>query len=131
MRLHERSGGNVMVSDDSGQARVDFGSEVIFIRSDNYREIAGPDWALHIETSLARGETLHVAGPVTVTSDPAAGAPYRGGLSPVFSGRRGAPLIVTTRNPFTMRTELRFAAAFAWTLVASGVFAAFSWALLF
>jgi hypothetical protein len=131
LREHERSGGSVVIGDESGQARIDFGSEVIFIRSDNYREIAGPDWALHIETSLARGETLHVAGPVTVTSDPAAGAPYRGGLSPVFSGRRGAPLIVTTRNPFTMRTELRFAAAFAWTLVASGVFAAFSWALLF
>jgi len=131
LREHERSGGSVVIGDESGQACIDFGSEVIFIRSDNYREIAGPDWALHIETSLARGETLHVAGPVTVTSDPAAGAPYRGGLSPVFSGRRGAPLIVTTRNPFTMRTELRFAAAFAWTLVASGVFAAFSWALLF
>jgi hypothetical protein len=47
----------------------------------------------------------------------------------VFSGRRGAPLIVTTRNPASIRTELRFAAAFAWTLVAGGVFAAFSWAL--
>ena len=76
MREHERSGGNVMIGDESGQACVDFGSEVIFIRSDSYREIAGPDWALHLETSLARGETLHVAGPVTVTSDPSAGAPY-------------------------------------------------------
>jgi hypothetical protein len=131
LREHERSGGSVVIGDESGQACIDFGSEVIFIRSDNYREIAGPDWALHIETSLARGETLHVAGPVTVTSDPAAGAPYRGGVSPVFSGRRGAPLIVTTRNPFTMRTELRFAATFAWMLVASGVFTVFSWALLF
>ena len=64
-----------------------------------------------------------------MTSDPSAGAPYRGGVSPVFSGRRGAPLIVTTRNPFAIRTELRFAAAFAWTLVASGALAAFSWAL--
>jgi hypothetical protein len=130
MREHERSGGNVMIGDGSGQARIDFGSEVIFIRSDNYREIAGPDWALHLETSLARGETLHVAGPVTMVSDPSAGAPFRGGLSPVFAGRRGAPLIVTTRNPLAIRTELRFAAAFAWTLVAGGVFAAFSWALL-
>jgi hypothetical protein len=130
MREHERSGGNVTIGDGSGQASIDFGSEVIFIRSDNYREIAGPDWALHLETSLARGETLHVAGPVTVTSDPTAGAPFRGGLSPVFAGRRGAPLIVTTRNPRTIRTELRFAAAFAWTLVAGGVLAAFSWALL-
>jgi len=130
IREHERSGGNVMIGDASGQARVDFGSEVIFIRSDNYREIAGPDWALHLETSLARGEALHVAGPVTMTSDAAAGAPYRGGLSPVFAGRRGAPLIVTTRNPLSIRTELRFAAAFAWTLVGSGIIAACSWAFL-
>ena len=129
VREHERSGGNVVIGDESGQACVDFASEVIFIRSDNYREIAGPDWALHLETSLARGESLHVAGPVTLTADPAAGAPYRGGLSPVFSGRRGAPLIVTTRNPMTIRTELRFAAAFAWTMVGSGILAACSWAL--
>jgi hypothetical protein len=130
IREHERNGGNVVIGDESGQACVDFASEVIFIRSDNYREIAGPDWALHLETSLARGETLHVAGPVTVTTDPAAGAPYRGGLSPVFSGRRGAPLIVTTRNPLTMKTELRFAAALAWTMVGSGILAACSWFLL-
>jgi hypothetical protein len=130
MREHERSGGDVTIGDETGQARIDFDSEVIFIRSDNYREIAGPDWALHLETSLSRGETLHVAGPVTVASDPSAGAPYRGGVSPVFSGRRGAPLIVTTRNPLALRTELRFAATFAWTLVASGVFAAFSWVLM-
>jgi hypothetical protein len=130
IREHERGGGSVIIGDASGQACVDFGSEVIFIRSDNYREIAGPDWALHLETSLARGETLHVAGPVTMTSDPAAGAPFRGGLSPVFSGRRGAPLIVTTRNPLSIRTELRFAATLAWILVAGGIVAACSWALL-
>ncbi len=129
VREHERSGGNVVIGDESGQACVDFASEVIFIRSDNYREIAGPDWALHLETSLARGESLHVAGPVTLTADPGAGAPYRGGLSPVFAGRRGAPLIVTTRNPMAIRTELRFAAAFAWTMVGSGILAACSWAL--
>jgi hypothetical protein len=130
MREHERSGGNVAIGDATGQASIDFDSEVIFIRSDNYREIAGPDWALHIETSLARGETLHVAGPVTMASDASAGAPYRGGVAPVFAGQRGSPLIVTTRNPFALRTELRFAAAFAWTLVASGALAALSWALL-
>ena len=130
VRDHERSGGSVVIGDDSGRASIDFSSEVLFIRSDNYREMAGADWALHIETYLARGESLHVAGPVTVTSDPSAGTPYRGGLSPVFAGRPGAPLIVTTRNPSTIRTELRFAAAFAWTLVASGVFAALSWLML-
>ena len=122
MREHERSGGNVVIGDETGQASIDFDSEVIFIRSDNYREIAGPDWALHIETSLARGETLHVAGPVTMTSDPSAGAPYRGGVSPVFSraARRAADRH-DAQPVRAMRTELRFAAAFAWTLVASGV----------
>ena len=66
VRAHERSGGEVMIADESGRARVDFDSEVVFIRSDNYREIAGPDWALHLETSLAQGEKLHVAGPVSL-----------------------------------------------------------------
>ena len=127
---HEHSGGEVDDRRrDRARRRIDFDSPVIFIRSDNYREIAGPDWALHLETSLARGETLHVAGPVTLTSDPSAAPLPRRRLAGV-RGRPGAPLIVTTRNPLGLRTELRFAAAFAWTLVASGVLAAFSWALL-
>ena len=86
MRLHERSGGNVMISDDSGQACVDFGSEVIFIRSDSYREIAGPDWALHIETSLARGESLHVAGPVTMVRIRRRARPPVAACRPCFRG---------------------------------------------
>ena len=43
---------------------VDLAGPVIFIRSDNYHEIAGPDWALHLETSLGEGDEVHVAGPV-------------------------------------------------------------------
>ncbi len=127
VRAHERSGGEVTIADQSGLARVDFDSEVVFIRSDSYREIAGPDWALHLETSLAQGEKLHVAGPVSLTPDASAGGPFRGGLAPVFSGIPGQPLIVTTRNPLAMRTELRFATALAWALMAAGTVAVALW----
>jgi hypothetical protein len=127
VRAHERSGGEVTIADESGRARVDFDSEVLFIRSDKYREIAGPDWALHLETSLAQGETLHVAGPVSLTPDASAGGPYRGGIAPVFSGKPGQPVIVTTRSPIAMRTELRFAAALAWALLAAGTLAVALW----
>jgi hypothetical protein len=75
MREHERSGGNVLIGDGSGQASVDFGSEVIFIRSDNYREIAGPDWALHIETSLAGHGDLRSRGRRAVPRRPGARVP--------------------------------------------------------
>ncbi len=127
VRAHERSGGEVMIADESGRARVDFDSEVIFIRSDSYREIAGPDWALHLETSLAQGEKLHVAGPVSLTADASAGGPFRGGIAPVFSGTLDQPLVVTTRNPRAMRTELRFAAVLAWALLSAGTLAVALW----
>jgi len=127
VRAHERSGGDVMIADPSGRARIDFDSEVVFIRSDNYREIAGPDWALHLETSLSQGEKLHVAGPVTLIPDASAGGPFRGGIAPVFSGTAAQPLIVTTRNPAAMRTELRFAALLGWALLAAGTVAVALW----
>jgi len=127
VRAHERSGGDVIIADASGRARVDFDSEVVFIRSDNYREIAGPDWALHLETSLSQGEKLHVAGPVSLVPDASAGGPFRGGIAPVFSGTAAQPLIVTTRNPRAMRTELRFAALLAWALLGAGTVAVALW----
>ena len=120
---HEHRGGEVTIADASGAARVDLNGPVTFIRSDNYREIAGPDWALHLETSLAQGDQIHVAGPVTLTPDRDAGGGHRGGVSPMFAGRPERPLIVTTRNPLTFRAELQFAAAIAWTSLAGGVLA--------
>jgi hypothetical protein len=125
VRSHERAGGEVTIADGSGTARIDLSSEVIFIRNDDYREIAGPDWALHLETALSRGDSLHVAGPVRLEQDAAAGSLYRGGgVSPLFSGRADQPLVVTTRNPAGLRSELRFASALAWALVLGGAIAA-------
>jgi hypothetical protein len=123
VRRHEHGGGEVTIADATGAARVDLESPVIFIRSDNYREIAGPDWALHLETSLAHGDSIHVAGPVALAPDGEAGGAYRGGVSPIFSGRPDRPLVVTTRNPLTFRAELRFAATLAWTSLAGGLVA--------
>ena len=123
MRQHEHGGGEVTIADATGAARVDLDGPVIFIRSDTYSEIAGPDWALHLETSLAHGDRIHVAGPVTLTPDREAAGAYRGGFSPIFAGRPDRPLIVTTRNPLTFRAELRFAAALAWTSLAGGLLA--------
>jgi hypothetical protein len=45
----------------------------------------------------------------------------------VFTGVPGQPLIITTRNPRGMRTELRFATLLAWTLLAVGTIAVALW----
>jgi hypothetical protein len=122
VRAHERRGGEVTIADETGTARVDLGSEMVFIRGDDYREIAGPDWALHLETALSQGDALHVAGPVVMTADPGAGGGFRGGgQSPLFCGRPDAPLIVTTRNPGGMRAEHRFGTVIGWTLVGAAL----------
>jgi hypothetical protein len=127
-REHERAGGEIRIGDGSGTARVDLGAEVIFIRSDDYREMVGPDWALHLETSLARGDQLHVAGPVALGPDTSNGGVLRhGAISPLFSGRRGAPVIVSTRDPAAIRAELQFAACFAWALLGGAALAATRW----
>lgn len=123
LRRHEHGGGEVTIADATGAARVDLDGPVIFIRSDNYREIAGPDWALHLETSLAQGDAIHVAGPVGLAPDREAGGAYRGELSPVFAGEPGRPLVVTTRSPLSFRAELQFAAGIAWAALAGGVLA--------
>ena len=122
-RRHEHGGGEVTIADATGAARVDLASPVIFIRSDNCHEIAGPDWALHLETSLGEGDEVHVAGPVVLAPDRDAGGAHRGGVSPLFLGRADQPLIITTRNPLTFGAELRFAAALAWTSLAGGLLA--------
>jgi hypothetical protein len=122
-RRHEHGGGEVTIADATGAARVDLVGPVIFIRSDNCHEIAGPDWALHLETSLAEGDEVHVAGPVMLAPDRDVGGAHRGGVSPLFVGRADQPLIVTTRNPLAFAAELRFAAALAWTALAGGFLA--------
>jgi hypothetical protein len=121
VRHHEHDGAEVTVADDGGTARVDLGRHVTFIRSDHYREIAGPDWALHLETSLAHGDQVHIAGPLTVAPDHDRGGAFRGGVSPLFQGRPDQPLIVCTRHPLALRAELRFAATLAWASLLAGV----------
>ena len=122
-RRHEHGGGEVTIADATGAARVDLASPVIFIRSDNCHEIAGPDWALHLETSLGEGDEVHVAGPVMLAPDRDVGGAHRGGVSPLFVGRADQPLIVTTRNPLAFGAELRFSATLAWTALAGGLLA--------
>jgi hypothetical protein len=122
-RRHEHGGSEMMIADATGAARVDLAGPVIFIRSDNYHEIAGPDWALHLETSLGEGDAVHVAGPVTLAPDREAGGAHRGGLSPLFVGQADQPLVITTRNPLAFDAELRFAAALAWTALGGGLLA--------
>lgn len=122
-RRHEHGGGEVTIADATGAARVDLAGPVIFIRSDNYHEIAGPDWALHLETSLGEGDDVHVTGPVILAPDRDAGSAHRGGVSPLFVGAADQPLIVSTRNPLAFGAELRFAAGLAWTSLAGGLFA--------
>lgn len=130
LRAHERTGGEIVIADSSGTARADLGGEVLLVRNDGYREIPGPDWALHLETLLAQGDDVHIAGPVTMTADADGGAVFRGGgLTPLFYGRPGEPLIVTTRSPALMRAEVRFAAVCAWALMLGGLLAAMQWAL--
>jgi hypothetical protein len=122
-RRHEHGGGEVMIADATGAARVDLSGPVIFIRSDNYHEIAGPDWALHLETSLVEGDAVHVAGPVALAPDREAGGAHRGGVSPLFVGQVDQPLVVTTRDPLAFHAELRFAATLAWTALAGALLA--------
>ena len=130
VRTHERAGGEVTIADGTGVARVDFGSEVLFIRNDDYLEIAGPDWALHLETSLAHGDRLHVAGPVTLAPDTNTPGSHRGGgISPLFAGKPGAPVVVATRDPAGLRAELNFAAVLAGALITGALLAVLMWVM--
>ena len=71
---------------------------------------------------MSHGETVHVAGPVTLAPDPAAGGAFRGGgfirCSSAAPKRR---VIITTRNPRGLRAEHRFATVVGWTLLAAGL----------
>ncbi len=123
VRQHEHEGTEVTVADEGGTARVDLGRHVNFIRSDHYREIAGPDWALHLETSLAHGDQVHIAGPLTVAPDHDRGGAFRGGVSPLFQGtRRPAADRLHAPSPgAARRAALR--GAVAWASLVAGVVA--------
>ena len=77
---------------------------------------------------MSNGETVHIAGPVTLAPDPSAGGAFRGGgFTPLFVGRPEAPVIITTRNPSGLRAEHRFATLVGWMLLAAGLTALPVW----
>ena len=64
IHAQERAGGEIIVADESGSAHLDLGGAVAFIKNDSYTELPAPDWSLYMETFLAKGDRLYVAGPV-------------------------------------------------------------------
>jgi hypothetical protein len=122
VRVLEKGGGEVAVADASGLARVDLGSAVTFIRNDRYTELPAPDWSLYMETFVAQGDELYIAGPVQLEPDPAAEHAYRpGSVSPIFRGTPEEPLIVTTQQPAQVAAELEVQMGMAATLITAGL----------
>jgi hypothetical protein len=126
VRVLERGGGEITIADASGTARVDLGGAVTFIRNDTYTELPAPDWSLYMETFLAQGDALYIAGPVQLEPDANAQVAYRpGGVSPVFRGQADAPLVVTTQRPEQIAAELRLGLGLAAALLLAGLLVAF------
>jgi hypothetical protein len=123
VRALDRGGGEVAIADGTGTARLDLDGTVTFIRRDSYAELPAPDWSLQLETLLAQGDPLYVAGPVHLEPDPRAGGYRPGGLSPVFRGRPEEPLLVTTQRPEQIAAELGVGMSLATALVIAGILA--------
>ena len=116
------AGGEMTISDGSGAAHEStFAASVIFIRGDDYHEMVGPDWALHLETALVRGIACMWRGPSRWPRSATPAALTAGGISPLFAGparraRRGD-------HPRARRPSVRLAlrCGIAWSpLAASG-----------
>jgi hypothetical protein len=124
VRSLEHGGDQIAVADATGTARVDLRGALTFVRNDTYTELPAPDWSLYMETFLAQGDVLYVAGPVHLEPDLETQAAYRaGGVSPVFRGQPDRPLVVTTQEPAQIAAELRAGMALAIALVAAGLIA--------
>jgi hypothetical protein len=124
VRVLERGGGEIAIADATGTARLDLASAVTFIRNDTYTELPAPDWSLYMETFLAQGDPLYIAGPVHLEPDPEAQGAYRpGGVSPVFRGQPDQPVIVTTQRPDQIAAELRLGLGLAAALLVAGLLA--------
>src|SRR5262249_41987119 len=120
----ERGGGEITIADATGTARVDLRGALTFIRNDAYTEMPAPDWSLFMETFLARGDTVYVAGPVRLEPDSSSQAAYRpGGVSAVFRGQPDQPLVVTTQPPEQIAAELRVGSGMSFALLAAGLLA--------
>ncbi|HEX3693801.1 MAG TPA: hypothetical protein VH374_00320 [Polyangia bacterium] len=121
IRAQEKGGGSLLVADSSGTARVDLKGAAIFIRNDRYTELSAPDWSLHMETYLGRGDQLYIAGPVRMEPDVEAQGLYRGDVGPVFHGDASDPVVITTRPPAQMSAELKLGFGMAAALVAGAL----------
>jgi hypothetical protein len=127
VHVQEKAGGEILVADESGSAHLDLGGAVAFIKNDSYTELPAPDWSLYMETFLAKGDQLYVAGPVRLephaSSSPAL---YRGGaVSPVFRGEGDYPVVITTQSPDQLRAELRLGLGLAAGLMLAATIAFF------
>jgi hypothetical protein len=118
IHLQEKASGAIVVADESGTAHLDLGAAVAFIKNDSYTELPAPDWSLYMETYLAKGDQIFVAGPVRLEPHPAGGALYRAGaVSPVFRGEEGDEVVITTQSPELLRGELRLGLGLALSLM--------------
>jgi hypothetical protein len=120
----EKAGGEILIADETGAAHLDLGGAITFIKNDNYTELPAPDWSLYMETFLAKGDQLFVAGPVRLEPYPDSGALYRGGAgTPVFRGEGDHPVVITTQSPDQLRAELRLGLALSVALVLAATIA--------
>jgi len=123
VHLHERAGSEIVVADQSGSAHLDLGAAVTFIKNDSYTELPAPDWSLYMETYLAKGDQLFIAGPVRFEPHPQTSTLYRAGaVAPIFRGEDGDPVVITTQPPDQLRAELRLGIGLAVALVAAAGF---------
>jgi hypothetical protein len=124
IHAQERAGGEIVVADESGSAHLDLGGAVAFIKNDSYTELPAPDWSLYMETFLAKGDRLYVAGPVRLEPYPESSSLYRAGaVSPVFRGEGDDPVVITTQSPDQLRAELRLGLGLAAGLVLAAAIA--------
>jgi hypothetical protein len=123
VHIQEKAGAEIIVADDSGSAHLDLGGAVAFIKNDSYTELPAPDWSLYMETFLAKGDQLYVAGPVRLEPFTDSDGPlYRAGaVSPVFRGEGNDPVVITTQSPDQLRAELRLGLGLAAGLVLAAI----------
>ena len=124
VHAQEKAGAEIVIADDTGAAHLDLRGAVTFIKNDSYTELPAPDWSLYMETFLAKGDPLFVAGPVHLAPYPDSRALYRGGAgSPVFRGEGDDPVVITTESPDRLRAELRLGLALSAALVLAAAIA--------
>ena len=127
VHVQEKAGGEILVADETGAAHLDLGGAVAFIKNDSYTELPAPDWSLYMETFLAKGDQLFVAGPVRLQPHPSSSpALYRGvAMSPIFRGEGDDPVVITTQSPDQLRAELRLGLFLAAGLMLAATIALF------